>query len=53
VDSTWVIRPIPLLVDAARACVQQWRFKPAMRKGTPITVWVAVPVRFMFPTSPP
>jgi protein TonB len=52
VDSTRVVRPIPLLDDAARACVQQWRFKPALRKGTPIAVWVTVPVRFMFPTSP-
>ncbi len=52
VDSTRVVRSIPQLDDAARACVQQWRFKPAMSKGNPVAVWVDVPVRFMFPTSP-
>ena len=30
----------------AIAAVQQWRFKPAMSKGVPTAVWVAVPVKF-------
>jgi TonB family protein len=36
----------PLLMDAAIACVRQWRFKPARAKGAPVAVWVAVPIRF-------
>jgi periplasmic protein TonB len=38
---------IPALEDAAVDCVRQWRFKPAMKDGKPVAVWVTVPVRFM------
>jgi TonB family protein len=41
-----IVKSIPGLDEAAAACVRQWRFKPAMAKGQPITVWVAVPVKF-------
>jgi len=34
------------LDDAARAAVQQWRFVPASRGGTPIPALAEVPVRF-------
>jgi len=40
------VKSIPALDDAAAACVLQWRFKPAMSKGAPVGVWVAVPVHF-------
>jgi TonB family protein len=39
-------KSIPELDDAAIACVRQWRFKPALSKGAPVEVWVAVPVKF-------
>jgi len=35
-----------LLDDAAVAAVRQWKFKPAVARGKPVAVWVAVPVRF-------
>jgi TonB family protein len=35
-----------LLNDAAMAAVRQWSFKPAMAKGQPVAVWVAIPVKF-------
>jgi protein TonB len=41
-----VTQSVPLLDAAAMACVRQWRFKPALSKGAPVAVWVAVPVRF-------
>ena len=41
-----VVKSIPELDDAAVTAVRQWRFKPAMSKGAPVAVWVAVPVKF-------
>ena len=41
-----VVQSIPMLDEAAVACVRQWRFKPARTAGHPVAVWVAVPVRF-------
>ena len=41
-----VQRPSPMFNDAAVACVYQWRFKPALAKGDPVAVWVAIPVKF-------
>ena len=41
-----IVKSIPLLDDAAAACVRQWRFKPALAKGKPVSVWVAVPIQF-------
>jgi len=41
-----VVKPIPMLNDAAIAAVKQWVFKPALSNNKPVAVWVAVPVRF-------
>jgi protein TonB len=41
-----VVKSIPGLDAAAEAAVRQWVFKPAMARGRPVAVWVAVPVRF-------
>jgi len=46
VKDTRVTKSIPRLDDAAVACVRQWIFKPALSKGRPVAVWVAVPVKF-------
>lgn len=46
VGETRVQKTIPRLDDLAVAAVRQWRFKPALSKGAPVAVWVAVPVRF-------
>jgi len=43
---TKILKGIPLLDDAALDCVRQWRFKPALAKGKPVPVWVAVPIKF-------
>jgi protein TonB len=49
VRDTRIVGSIPGLDEAAVASVRQWRFKPAMSKGAPVAVWVAVPVRFALP----
>jgi protein TonB len=41
-----IVKSIPELDDAAVVSVRQWRFKPALAKGAPVAVWVAVPVKF-------
>ena len=41
-----IVKSIPELDDYASRAVRQWRFKPALTKGQPVAVWVAVPVRF-------
>ena len=41
-----IVKSVPALDDAAVAAARQWRFKPAMSKGQPVAVWVAVPIRF-------
>jgi protein TonB len=41
-----VVKSIPMLDEAALACVRQWRFKPALSHGNPVAVWVGVPVKF-------
>ena len=47
VQDARVVRSIPELDGAAKACVQQWKFKPAMDDhGRPVTVWVGVPIKF-------
>jgi TonB family protein len=46
VHDTRVVKSVPGLDDAAVACVRQWRFKPALSRGDPVAVWVAVPVKF-------
>jgi TonB family protein len=32
--------------SAAVAAVKQWKFKPAIAKGKPVSVWVSIPFRF-------
>jgi protein TonB len=46
VKDTRVVKSIPELDAAAVDCVKQWRFKPALSKGQPVAVWVAVPIKF-------
>jgi len=41
-----VVRSIPLLDDAALACVREWRFQPATRNGRPVATLARAPVRF-------
>lgn len=35
-----------LLDETARQALARWRFKPAVRAGMPVTVWVEIPVTF-------
>jgi len=35
-----------LLDEAALATVKQWRFKPAMQNGKPVSQWVTIPIQF-------
>lgn len=37
---------VPMLDEAARTAVRQWRFTPALTNRHAVRVWVAVPVRF-------
>lgn len=46
VAKTLITKSIPALDAAAVQSVAKWKFKPAMSKGAPVAVWVAVPVRF-------
>jgi TonB family protein len=43
---TNVTESIPVLDQAAVSAVEQWRFQPAMAEGVPVSVWVAIPVKF-------
>jgi protein TonB len=36
----------PMLDDAAKSAVQNWRFHPAMLDGKPVTEWFRVPITF-------
>jgi protein TonB len=47
VGSAYVVQSVRLLDEAAMAAVIRWTFKPAMAAGTPVAVWVAVPVHFV------
>ncbi len=46
VKDTRITHSIPELDDYAVGAVKQWRFKPALTKGKPVAVWVAIPVKF-------
>lgn len=46
IKDTKIVKSIPELDDYAVAAVRQWRFKPATAKGSPVAVWVAIPVKF-------
>jgi periplasmic protein TonB len=39
------------LDQSAAEAVQRWRFEPARRSGTPIAVWVLIPVEFRLDNS--
>ena len=46
IDSTSIVKSVPMLDEAASAAVRQWIFKPALSNGEPQAVWVGVPVKF-------
>lgn len=46
VDEWRVVKSTPGLDEAAAECARQYRFKPALSKGIPVAVWVALPIRF-------
>lgn len=46
VEKVVIVHSIPELDAAATQAVRQWLFKPARAGGTPVAVWVAIPVRF-------
>jgi len=46
VKDTRVVKSVPALDSAAVESVLQWTFKPALSKGQPVAVWVAVPIKF-------
>ena len=41
-----VLRGHPLLNEAALAAVRQWRYRPTLLNGTPVSVIMTVTVRF-------
>jgi TonB family protein len=43
---TAVIESVPALDKAALACVRQWQFRPATRRGRPVPSTAAMPVTF-------
>jgi TonB family protein len=46
VARTVVVRSVSAFDEEAVRAVEQWRFEPAKLGGTPLAVWVAIPVRF-------
>ena len=46
VKRTFIQKSIPPLDAAAAYAVSQWVFKPALAHGSPVAVWVSVPVKF-------
>jgi TonB family protein len=42
-----VRQSIPMLDDAAVACVRQWQFSPALRNGKPIATLAHAPIKFL------
>jgi protein TonB len=52
VDEIRVVSGHPLLIDAAIACVKQWRYEPTLLNGIPVAVILQAKVRFeRAPTS--
>jgi protein TonB len=41
-----LVHSVPGLDDAAIEAGLRWRFRPALAKGEPVPVWVAVPMKF-------
>jgi protein TonB len=46
VVGTRVLRSIPLLDAAAVACVREWTFRPAVRRGVPVATLARAPIGF-------
>jgi len=46
VEDTRILASVPMLDAAAAAAVRQWIFKPGLRSGEPVAVWVSVPCKF-------
>ncbi len=46
VVQTCVVGSAPMLDEAAVIAVEQWKFRPAMRRGSPVAAWTQVPVKF-------
>jgi periplasmic protein TonB len=46
VVSARVLKSIPALDEAARQCVMQWKFAPAMKHGRPVSTIAQAPVMF-------
>ena len=44
-----VERGVTYLDDAAKQAVRKWVFKPALRKGSPVSAWTDVDVEFELP----
>lgn len=40
-------KSIPMLDGAARSCVAQWKFRPALIDGKPVASWQDIQVRFV------
>jgi protein TonB len=46
VQDARVLRPVPLLDQAALAAVRQWVYRPTRLKGIPVPVIMTVTVQF-------
>jgi protein TonB len=46
VKETFVASSVPMLDEASVAAVRAWKFKPAMKGGSPVAVWTSIPVKF-------
>jgi TonB family protein len=49
VQSVKVLRPVPLLTQAAVAAVEQWHYSPVMLNGRPVLAILTVSVTFKIP----
>jgi protein TonB len=48
-----LVRGHPLLVNAAKEAVLQWKYRPTLLNGQPVTVISNVTVNFTLPQAPP
>jgi TonB family protein len=46
IERVEIVRSSPMFDDTAREALARWVFKPAWHQGRPVSVWVAIPVRF-------
>jgi protein TonB len=47
VSEARIARSRPPLDEPAMRAARQWLFRPALRNGRPVPVWIAIPVRFV------